>query len=98
MFRRAFIQQLTLGVTTSIAAVRAAEAIENKTAVTYKISGFSCPTCAVGLEVMLRQQDGIVLAKASYGDANVSIAYDPSLINEQAIRTFIASTGFTIEE
>ena len=34
---------------------RPAEAKENRS-VTYRVKGFTCVTCAVGLEVMLRQQ------------------------------------------
>jgi hypothetical protein len=43
----------------------AAAATENRTVV-YKVNGFTCIACAVGLEVMLRGLKGVTRANASY--------------------------------
>lgn len=96
MFRRDFIQRLTVGGASGLAAAGAIGAAE--TQVTYQIDGFSCVTCAVGLEVMLRQQPGITRADASYPARQVVIGYDASLTNEETIKQFISSTGFTIRD
>jgi copper chaperone CopZ len=61
------------------------------------VKGFTCITCAVGLETLLRQQKGVVWAKASYPDASVAIKYQPSTITEDQLKTFIADMGFTAE-
>lgn len=64
--------------------------------VTYKVKGFTCVTCATGLEVMLMQQPGVARARASYPDATVVIGFDKNLISETALKEFIASCGFSV--
>ena len=44
--------------------------------VTYHVKGFTCITCAVGLEVMLRGLNGVTRAGASYPANNVVIGFD----------------------
>jgi copper chaperone CopZ len=95
MIRRRFIQLITLG-TGSLATIGAIESTEKKT-VTYRVTGFTCITCAVGLEVMLRQEKGVAWAKASYPDANVVIKFDPKEVTEDSLRTYISSMGFKAE-
>ena len=94
MFRRDFIQQITVGAG-GLAAAGAAGAGEGRVVV-YKIDGFACVTCAVGLEVMLRQQKGIVKVKASYPEQQAAIEFDPELTNEDSIKDFISSIGFKV--
>jgi copper chaperone CopZ len=93
MIRRKFIGLLTLAGASSLAALKAANALEKKT-VTYKISGFTCITCAVGLETLLQREKGIIAAKASYPDAVVTVIYDPKSIPEASIMEAIESMGF----
>jgi copper chaperone CopZ len=68
---------------------------ENQTT-TYKVQGFTCITCATGLEVMLMEQPGVARARASYPDASVAIGFDKNLTTEAALREFIASCGFSV--
>jgi anaerobic selenocysteine-containing dehydrogenase len=65
--------------------------------VAYRVKGFTCITCATGLEVMLLQQQGVVRASASYPDANVMIGFDEHSISEDKIKEFIVSCGFAVE-
>jgi hypothetical protein len=46
---------------------------------------------------MLRQQKGVLRAKASYPEANVIIHFDPSVTNESDLKEFIATKGFRVE-
>ena len=55
-------------------------------------------TCAVGLEVMLRQEKGVAWAKASYPDASVVIKYHPGEISEDSLKNYISSMGFKAQE
>lgn len=96
MIRRRFIQLATLG-TGSLAAMSALSATGKET-VTYRVSGFTCITCAVGLETLLRQEKGIAWAKASYPDANVVIKFDPNEVTPDSLKTYIANMGFKAEE
>jgi copper chaperone CopZ len=96
MQRRRFVQMMTLAGAGTLAALEVAHAKETKT-VTYKVKGFTCVTCAVGLETMLGQQKGVQWVKAAYPEAVVVIRYDPSSVNEPELRGFISELGFTAE-
>ncbi len=91
MFRRNFIQLVTLAGAGS--GLRRHGGGASKT-VTYRIQGFSCVTCAVGLDVMLDRQKGVVQAKSSYNDATTTIVFHPELVTESALQAFIAEMGF----
>jgi Cu+-exporting ATPase len=93
MFRRNFIQRIAL----ASAGIGAALARESKT-VTYRVKGFTCPTCAVGLDTMLRRQNGVIQSQSSYPDALTVIKFDPHLVTEKSLKAFIAELGFTAEE
>ncbi len=89
MFRRKFITGLTVAGVSGLAA----EGTETKT-VTYRIQGFSCVTCAVGLDTMLQRQDGVVRSKSSYPDATTTIEFRPSATDEKSLKGFILEMGF----
>jgi copper chaperone CopZ len=97
MFRRDFIQRLTVGGIGGAAVTGAIRANDLKTA-TYRVKGFTCVTCAVGLETMLQREKGITSIKASYPKATVIIRFDPELIAENSLKEFIAEMGFRVEE
>src|SRR5580698_4442923 len=97
MVRRSFIQRLTLASAgVGMAAATTAQASPTKT-VTYRVKGFSCVTCAVGLDTMLQRQKGVIRSKSSYPDARAVIEFDPKLVTEKSLRAFIAEMGFTAE-
>jgi copper chaperone CopZ len=93
MVRRKFIQGIACGIGASEVAAGAAK---TKT-VTYRIEGFSCVTCAVGLDSMLKDQKGIVRCRSSYRDRTAVIEYNPELINETLIKAYIQELGFTAQ-
>ncbi len=97
MQRRHFVQMMTLAGVGTVAAAELAHTGETK-AVTYRVKGFTCVTCAVGLETMLREQKGVKWVKATYPEAQVTIKYDPEKVNKAALRGFISELGFTAEE
>jgi Cu+-exporting ATPase len=65
--------------------------------VVYFVKGFSCITCATGLDTMLGQQKGIVSSRSTYPEGKVTVGFDPHQITEQAIVAFIADLGFRVE-
>jgi copper chaperone CopZ len=87
------MQRMTLAG--GLASVGTAESRQNRT-VTYRIKGFSCVTCAVGLETMLRQQKGIARATASYPHAQVTIEFNPEAVTDAWLRAFIGDMGFVV--
>jgi copper chaperone CopZ len=98
MFRRDFIQRLTIAAGAgSLASAETIVAAEG-TLITFSVKGFSCVTCAVGLEVMLRQQKGVKRAKASYPDGTIAVRFDPGLITEGSLLEFIKGQGFMADK
>lgn len=98
MFRRNFIRRLTLAsASVGMAAITTVQASPTKI-VAYRVKGFSCVTCAVGLDTMLQQQKGVIRSKSSYPDATAVIEFDPNVVTENSLRAFIAEMGFTAEE
>ena len=94
MDRRNFI--CGAGAVRATGLVAASAAASETTSVTWEVKGFSCMTCAVGLEVMLRQQKGVTRAKASYPQNSVVMGFDGKLTSEKALKEFIAGRGFSV--
>lgn len=95
MFRRQFIQMMALAGAESVAAVSAVAA-EKKT-VTYRVHGFYCVTCAVGLDALLERRKGVVRAQSDYNAATTTIVFHPNLVSEAALKASIAEMGFHAE-
>jgi copper chaperone CopZ len=95
MFRRRFLQMMTIASVGSLAPLEAMSAGTSKT-VTYFVKGFSCITCATGLDTMLAQQKGIVASKSTYPEGKVTVRFDTAQTSEQAIVAFITDLGFTV--
>jgi copper chaperone CopZ len=96
MFRRRFLQLATMASVGGLAPLEGMAAGTSKTVI-YRVKGFSCITCATGLDTMLSQQKGITSSKSTYPGGKVIVGFDPKKTNEQAIVAFIASLGFTVE-
>jgi copper chaperone CopZ len=95
MLRRDFICRVTAAGTAGASLARPVQPKENQS-VTYKVKGFTCVTCAVGLEVMLRRQKGVTRANASYPESKVAIGFDKNLTSEKALKAFIVECGFSV--
>jgi hypothetical protein len=95
MFRRNFLQRLTIAGTSGLAALGVTKASEIRT-VTYRVHGFSCITCAVGLDTMLRDQKGVIHSKSTYPDGVVTIDFGPRAVTEKSLIAFISEQGFTL--
>lgn len=109
MIRRQFLQIAALTGATTVASLGGLQALEKHQAdgkhdasdtesVAWHVKGFTCITCAVGLETMLRQQKGVVSAQASYPSASVAIRFHPRMVSKSALRSYISELGFTAEE
>jgi copper chaperone CopZ len=95
MFRRQFMQFVATIGAGSVATIAAADTKEMKT-VTYVVKGFSCVTCAVGLDTMLGKQKGVAWSQSSYPDGIVKIKFDPKQVTETELKAFISEMGFTV--
>jgi copper chaperone CopZ len=96
MIRRRFLQMVTMASVGSLAPLEGMAAAASKT-MTYRVKGFSCITCATGLDTMLGQQKGVISSQSTYPEGKVTVVFNPSQITGQAIAKFIADLGFTVE-
>jgi copper chaperone CopZ len=99
MIRRRFLQMAALSGASALAPLEAiattAANTAAKTAV-FQVKGFSCPTCAVGLDTMFTRTKGIVSSHSTYPEGKVTVRFDPGVINEAQVRAVITDAGFTI--
>ena len=96
MFRRRFLQLVTMATVGGLAPLEAVSAAATRTVI-YQVRGFTCITCATGLDTLLGQQKGVAASKSTYPEGKVTVAFDPRQISEQAIVTFITDLGFTVQ-
>jgi copper chaperone CopZ len=89
MVRRQFIQ----GIACGLGVGQAAGSTKTRT-VTYHIEGFTCITCAVGLDTLLKEEKGIARSQSSYPDRTATIEFNPDVIQDEQIRARIQGFGF----
>lgn len=94
MDRRRFLSRLTAASAAMGLEVGCGERTGATRQAIYHVRGFTCITCAVGLEVMLRGVRGVAEASANYAESRVAITFDEKLISEKALKQFIGSCGF----
>jgi copper chaperone CopZ len=103
MIRRKFLQLVALsgaGALAPIGAIAGAASasdatVKGKTTV-FQVRGFSCITCAVGLDTMFNRTKGILSSHSTYPEGKVTVRFDPGALNEAAVRAVITDAGFTI--
>jgi copper chaperone CopZ len=96
MFRRRFLQ-LCVPVSAGALAVLKIKRTVPAKSVVYQVKGFTCITCAVGLDTMLRRQKGILSSESTYPEGKVVVQFYPDHVDESSIRRFIADTGFAVQ-
>jgi copper chaperone CopZ len=95
MFRRRFLQLMTLAGANGLASIESL-AVEPTRTATYQVKGFSCVTCATGLDTRLGRQKGIKSSKSTYPEGLVTVCFNPGQITEERIVAFISELGFTV--
>jgi copper chaperone CopZ len=103
MIRRKFLQFIAFSGAGALApleaiagtATAAGTNANEKTAV-FEVKGFSCVTCAVGLDTMFSRTKGIVSSHSTYPEGRVTVRFDLESINEASVRAVITDAGFTI--
>jgi copper chaperone CopZ len=95
MIRRRFLQLVALSGAGTLAPFEALASGKSKTVI-YQVRGFTCITCAVGLDTMLGKQKGVLSSQSTYPEGKVTVRFDPDSAAESSIRAFINDTGFTV--
>lgn len=105
MIRRQFLKLASLASATGLASLGAVETVPSERplasrqalrSVQWNVQGFTCVTCAVGLETMIGRQPGVASVQATYPQGRVSIQYDPAQVNEATLRSAIEELGFRV--
>jgi len=93
MIRRKFLSLVTLAGIGGLGALEGVAVTERRTVI-FRVTGFTCITCAVGLETLLEKEKGVIRARASYPESKAAITYNPTVINEASLVKFIEEAGF----
>jgi len=59
-----------------------------------KISGMHCGSCAVGIQMLVSQMDGVNSAEVSYNDKKGTFEFDPAKVSKDSIVKAIADLGY----
>lgn len=65
---------------------------------TYRVTGMQCPNCAMQIEGLEDELDGIVSVRASYPKASVVIEFDEGKITLARIFESVERKGYSLEE
>jgi copper chaperone CopZ len=76
--------------------LEAVSALATRTVI-YQVEGFTCITCATGLDTLLSREKGVASSKSTYPEGKATVTFDPKQTSEQAIVTFITDLGFTVQ-
>jgi copper chaperone CopZ len=95
MIRRKFLRLITLSSAGALAPLDALASAAAKTIV-FQVKGFTCITCAVGLDTMMGRISGVVSSRSTYPEGKVTVRFDPDAASENSIRSVITDAGFTI--
>jgi Cu+-exporting ATPase len=100
MHRRSFIRTLAgTGAGVALLKLGASEARSTGNAsVKWTVKGFTCVTCAVGLQTILERQAGIAWVKAEYPSGKVEIGFDSKTLAPAKIKQLIEQAGFRVTE
>ena len=100
MRRRSFIQTLA-GTGAGVAFLKLGtpqKGLVENARVAWTVKGFTCATCAVGLQAILEKHEGIARVKAQYPSGKVDIGFDSHVIEARDIKRLIEKTGFSVAE
>jgi copper chaperone CopZ len=98
MHRRSFMQTLA-GGGAGVALLKLGtreKGITENARVSWTVKGFTCVTCAVGLQTILEKHEGIARVKAEYPSGKVEIGFDSHVIEAREIKRLIEKTGFKV--
>ena len=59
-----------------------------------KIEGMHCGSCAVGIQMLTTQMDGVKSAEVSYNDKKGVFEIDPVKVTREAIVKAVAELGY----
>ena len=65
---------------------------------TFHVAGMHCPNCAMQIETVEDELDGIIGVRASYSKASVEFEFDESKVSPSQISAKVKEMGYTLTE
>jgi Cd2+/Zn2+-exporting ATPase len=65
---------------------------------TFRVTGMQCPNCAMQIEGLEDELEGVASIRASYSKAQVVIEFDESKIHLDRIFDSVKRKGYSLEE
>jgi copper chaperone CopZ len=65
---------------------------------TYRVTGMQCPNCAMQIEGLEDELDGIVSVRANYPKSLVEIEFDETHVGQGKIFEAVERMGYALEE
>jgi Cu+-exporting ATPase len=96
MIRRKFLQLIALSGAGALAPIKGEAAEGKQKTAIFLVKGFSCITCAVGLDTMYSRAKGVVASHSTYPEGKVIVQFDSVSTDEATVRSVILDAGFTI--
>lgn len=59
------------------------------------VEGMHCGSCAIGIQMLVSQMDGVTSASADYEGKKASVEFDPAKVTRDQIIKAIAELGYT---
>lgn len=63
---------------------------------TYQLETFTCPSCTMKLEGMLKQTKGVKDYQVLFNSSKIKLEYDENLVDSETIKNNIARLGFEV--
>lgn len=96
MLRRKFMQAVALSGVCAFKGIEAIAEAGARVTMVFEVKGFTCPTCAVGLDTLLGKEKGIISSHSTYPEGKATVTYNPGVTSDERIRAFIAAMGFSV--
>lgn len=64
--------------------------------VTFKIKGMHCTSCAMNIDGVLEDLEGVVEARTSYAKAEVTVVYDPVRVTRKQMLLEMEKLGYRL--
>ena len=63
----------------------------------FKAEDITCSGCAMDMENILKEKEGIIDAKVDFSDGIISVRHDPDIIDGKSVYIAVRKLGFRIE-
>ncbi len=66
--------------------------------ITFKITGMTCASCAVGNEKVLLKTKGVLSANVNFATKKATVDHDPNIVSVEQLKKAIKDNGYDVED